>query len=102
MFIGYAIIQLPDFLLILYERLKSIKWCQNVQNTNTTEIGVAPITILMARAPNQTQNEEDANSVKNRFSKLEENNIDMCRNLAEMRVAMEEMRVTITNHIKTD
>ena len=95
MFIGYAIIQLPDFVLILYQRLKNIMRFQNVQNTNTTEIDVAPVKSLISSAPHQAQTEEQEDSVNNRVSRLEEDNVNIYRKLDEILVTMDKMHVTI-------
>ena len=102
MFLGYAIIQLPDLLLVLYERLKKIMGCRNLQNTGTAAIDAAPIQILVSTAPRQSQTEAEANSVMNRVSRVEEDNIKLFRKLDEILVAIDKSIITRTHQIRTD
>jgi len=102
LFLGYAIIQLPDLLLVLYERLKKIMGCRNLPNTGTVAIDAAPIQILVSTVPRQSQTKAEANSVMNRGSRVEEDNVKLFRKLDEILVAMDKSINTRTHQIRTD
>ena len=89
-FKGYSIIQLPDFLLILYKKLSNINWFEHAHNSTTTKVNVnvAPLNAVKSCTPNLDQLESETNSTNSRLCRLEEDNINIFRKLDEMLVTI--------------